>query len=41
MTNLEKVLVDENNKFQFDFSELAYVWEMHDVVRRTMLSDNE
>lgn len=39
MTNHEKVLVDENNKFQFDFSELAYVWEMHDVVRRTMLSD--
>ena len=40
MTNLnKKVLVEENGRFQFDFSSLYYVWEIHDVVTGTTLSD--
>lgn len=40
MTNLNpKILVEENGVYQFDFTELEYVWEMHEVVSRTTLSD--
>ena len=40
MTNLNnKILLEENGKYQFDFSTLAYVWEMHDVTTYTTLSD--
>lgn len=35
----EKVLVEENGRYQFDFSALDNVWEMHDLTTSTMLSD--
>lgn len=35
----EKVLIEENGKYQFDFSAAAYVLELHDAVKSTMLSD--
>lgn len=38
MTN-SKIRVEENGRFQFDFSALDYVWEFHDVVAKTALSD--
>ncbi|MGH4121175.1 hypothetical protein [Clostridium sp.] len=34
-----KVLLDENKKYEFDFSDLEYVWEMHDLTNNIMLSD--
>lgn len=40
MTNFnQKILIEENGKYQFDFSMLDYVWEMHDIVSHTTLSD--
>jgi len=40
MTSLnEKILLEENGRYQFDFSALAYVWEMHDLTTSTTLSD--
>lgn len=38
MTNT-KILVEENGRFQFDFSTLDYVWEFHNIVAKTALSD--
>ncbi|WPK10300.1 hypothetical protein R6U77_10165 [Lysinibacillus louembei] len=38
MTNC-KIVVEENGRFQFDFSALDYVWQFHDSVVKTMLSD--
>lgn len=38
MTN-SKILIEENGRFQFDFSALEYVWEFHRVVAKTALSD--
>ena len=38
MTN-SKIRIEENGRFQFDFSALSYVWEFHDVVAKTALSD--
>lgn len=38
MTN-SKIRIEENGRFKFDFSELEYVWEFHDVVAKTTLSD--
>lgn len=35
----KKVLVEENGRYQFDFSALGYVWEMHEIVTHTTLSD--
>lgn len=34
-----KVLLDENKRYEFDFSDLEYVWEMHDLTNNIMLSD--
>lgn len=34
-----KVLLEENKKYKFDFSDLEYVWEMHDLTNNIMLSD--
>lgn len=34
-----KIRIEENGRFQFDFSALDYVWEFHDVVAKTTLSD--
>ncbi|KGR80643.1 hypothetical protein CD30_19550 [Ureibacillus massiliensis 4400831 = CIP 108448 = CCUG 49529] len=40
MTNLsDKILIEENGKYQFDFSALDYVWEIHDIVSHTTLND--
>jgi|SRR5690606_17338360 len=38
MTN-SKIRIEENGRFQFDFSALEYVWEFHDIVAKTALSD--
>lgn len=38
MTN-SKVRIEENGRFQFDFSALDYVWEFHEIVAKTTLSD--
>lgn len=38
MTN-SKIRVEENGRFQFDFSALDYVWEFHDIFAKTALSD--
>lgn len=35
----EKILLEENGKYQFDFTALEYVWEMHDLTTKIMLSD--
>jgi hypothetical protein len=35
----DKVLLEENKKYKFDFSALEYVWEMHDLTSNIMLSD--
>ena len=32
-----KVLLEENKKYKFDFSDLEYVWEMHDLTNNIML----
>lgn len=34
-----KVLLDENKQYRFDFSNLEYVWEIHDLTSNVMLSD--
>jgi hypothetical protein len=34
-----KVLVDENKRYEFDFSASEYVLEMHDLTNNIMLSD--
>lgn len=34
-----KIRIEENGRFQFDFSALDYVWEFHDIVAKTALSD--
>lgn len=34
-----KILVEENGKYQFDFSALEYVLELHEMVTHTSLSD--
>lgn len=35
----DKILLDENKQYKFDFSNLDYVWEIHEITRDTMLSD--
>lgn len=35
----DKVLVEENGLFQFDFSASEYVWELDTLTTRVMLSD--
>lgn len=40
MTNLNgKIFTEENGQYQFDFSALDYVWEMHEIMAHTALSD--
>lgn len=35
----EKILLDENKQYKFDFSDLEYVWDTHEITTSTMLSD--
>lgn len=36
----DKILLDENGEYKFDFSKLEYVWDIHDIASQTtMLSD--
>ncbi len=36
----DKILLDENKEYKFDFSKLNYVWDIHDMASQTtMLSD--
>lgn len=36
----DKILLDENKQYKFDFSKLNYVWDIHDIASQTtMLSD--
>lgn len=32
-----KVLLDENKQYSFDFSDLEYVWQMNDLTSNVML----
>lgn len=34
-----KVLIDENKQYKFDFSDLEYVLEIHNLISNVMLSD--
>ncbi|MCB2340311.1 hypothetical protein [Clostridium estertheticum] len=34
-----KILIDENKKYRFDFSNVEYVLEIHNLISNGMLSD--
>ncbi|KYH32063.1 hypothetical protein CLTEP_22840 [Clostridium tepidiprofundi DSM 19306] len=36
---INKVLIDENKKYRFDFSKVEEVWEIHEISNKIFLSD--
>lgn len=36
---INKVLIDENKQYRFDFSKVEAVWEIHEISNKISLSD--